>query len=71
MNLVIVITGAALLVGVALLIGWVQAHAREDAWRRIADARRDQHERERDMLQCLQGPRCDGCPVDRYLGRWG
>lgn len=66
MNLVIVFSGVAFLIGVALLIGWVQAHAREDAWRRIAEARRDQHERERALLQCLQRPRCDRCPIDRY-----
>jgi len=71
MNLVIVIIGVAILIGVALLIGWVQAHSREDAWRRIADARRDQHERERALLQCLQRPRCDQCPIDRYVRKWG
>ena len=43
MNLVIVIIGLLFLIGVALLIGSVQARAREDAWRRIADARRDHH----------------------------
>jgi hypothetical protein len=70
MNLVIVVVGVAFLLGVALLIGWVQARSREDAWRRIAVARRDQHERERAMLRCLQ-PRCDRCPIDRYLREWG
>ncbi len=70
MNLVIVICGVAVLIGVALLIGWVRAHAREDAWRRIADARRDQQERERALLRCLQRPRCERCPIDGYLGNW-
>jgi hypothetical protein len=70
MNLVIVIIGLLFLIGVALLIGSVQARAREDAWRRIADARRDHHERERALLRCLQSPRCDRCPVDRYLRDW-
>jgi len=70
MNLVVVIFGVSFVVGVALLIGWVQAHAREDAWRNIAEARRDHHARDRALVQCLRLPRCDVCPIDRYLRDW-
>jgi hypothetical protein len=78
MNVVIALVGLAILVGLALLIGFVDTNARNAAWRRIAvarrdiaDARRDQEERERVLLRCLEEPRCARCPVDRYLdGGW-
>ena len=67
MNLAIVLVGVAFLIGVSLLVGWAEAHARNAAWRRIADARRHQNAQERALLQCLEGSRCNRCPIDDYL----
>jgi hypothetical protein len=76
--MMIALGGLTLLVGLALLIGLADSHARNAAWRRIAtarrdvaDARREQEEREHALLRCLEQPRCARCPVDRFLdGRW-
>jgi hypothetical protein len=51
MNLAILLGGLTILVGLAVLIGYLDAHARGAAWRRIAAARRDLQERERALLQ--------------------
>jgi hypothetical protein len=51
MNLAIVLGGPTILVGLAVLIGYLDAHARGAAWRRIAAARRDVQERERALLR--------------------
>ena len=67
MEVMIVFGGVAFLIGLALLIGLVQAYAREEAWRRIADARRGHHDKERALVQCMQMPRCARCPVDRFF----
>lgn len=66
MNLVIVLVGVAFLIGASLVIGF-ESHARNAAWRRIADARRNQNERERALVRCLEGRRCDRCPINDYL----
>jgi hypothetical protein len=50
MNLAIVLGGLTILVGLALLIGLIDAHARRTAWRRIAAARREVQEREHALL---------------------
>ena len=50
MNLAIVLGGLTTLVGLAVLISLIDAHARSAAWRRIAAARRDLQERERALL---------------------
>ncbi len=70
MNLVIVLGGLAILIGLAVSIGVVDNKARDRAWRRIAHARRDQQERERMLRQCLESPRCARCPIDRYFWEW-
>jgi hypothetical protein len=41
MSLAIVLGGLMILVGLAVLIGRIDAHARGAAWRRIPAARRD------------------------------
>ena len=50
MNLAIVLGGLTILVGLAVLIGLVDAHARRRAWRRIAEARREVQEREHALM---------------------
>jgi hypothetical protein len=50
MNLAIVLGGLMILVGLAVLISLVDAHARRRAWRRIAAARREVQEREHALL---------------------
>jgi hypothetical protein len=62
--------GLALLIGLAVVIGRLDTQARDDAWRRIARARREQHERERALRRCMESPRCTRCPVDRYFRGW-
>jgi hypothetical protein len=74
----IALVGLTILFGLALLIGIVDGRARDSAWRRIAAARRDiaetrrdQEERERILVECLERPRCARCPIDRYVdGTW-
>jgi hypothetical protein len=39
MLITVVVAGLAVLVGIAVIIGWVDAQARDGAWRRIAAAR--------------------------------
>jgi hypothetical protein len=51
MNLAIVLGGLTIIVGLAVLIGYLDARARGAAWRRIAAARRDVQERERALLR--------------------
>jgi hypothetical protein len=51
MNLAIVLGGLTILVGLALLIGVLDARARRAAWRRIATARREVQERELALLR--------------------
>jgi hypothetical protein len=78
MNVMIVLGGLTILVGLALLIGSVDGRSREAAWRRVAGARReiaavrrDQEEWERAVAQCLEQPRCVHCPLHRFLDRTG
>ena len=66
MNLVIVLVGVAFLIGASLVIGF-ESHARNAAWRRIAEARRNYNERERALLRCVEQARCDRCPMNDYL----
>jgi hypothetical protein len=63
----ILLPGLAVLGGIAWVIGRVDADARDGAWRRIADARRELHDHERDLMACFTGGRCPDCPVNRYL----
>ena len=70
----IALVGLTILFGLALVIGVADGRARDSAWRRIAAARRDiaearreQEERERVLVELLEHPRCARCPVDRYL----
>lgn len=49
MNLAIVLGGLVILAGLAVLVGFVDAHARRRAWRRIAAARREVQEREHSL----------------------
>jgi hypothetical protein len=65
--LTVIVGGLLLLLGLALLIGRVEASARDGAWRRIADARRLLHERERELLDCLNSAECRDCPSWRHL----
>jgi len=48
---VVVLGGLTILVGLAVLIGYIDARARAAAWRRIADARRDVQWRKRALLR--------------------
>jgi hypothetical protein len=64
----ILLPGLAILGGIAWVIGRADAGARDGAWRRIAEARRDLHDQERDMTACLTGHRCPDCPLSHYLG---
>ena len=66
MNLMIVLGGLLLMAALALLVGVVDTHARDRAWRRIAEARRAQQEQA--LRRCLHSARCDYCPLDRYFG---
>lgn len=66
-DLTLIVGGLLLLLGLAVLIGRVEAGARDSAWRRIAQARRMQHERERELLECLASARCPDCPSWRCL----
>lgn len=59
--------GLLLLLSLAVLIGRVNAGARSGAWRRIADARRLQHERERKLFDCLSSRQCRDCPTWQHL----
>jgi hypothetical protein len=68
-NLMIVLSGLALLVGLAIAVGVADTHARDAAWRRIAAARRDQQERERVLRRYVERSRCPHCPVDQHFGR--
>lgn len=63
----ILLPGLAVMGGIAWVIGRVEAGARDGAWRRIAEARRELHGQERDLRTCLTGHRCPDCPVSRYL----
>jgi hypothetical protein len=63
----IVLSGLVLLGGLAIMIGLADTQARKGAWRRIAAARRDQQERDRALRRCLEGTRCQRCPIDGYL----
>jgi hypothetical protein len=65
----IVYGGLALLICLAVTIG-VDRRARDSAWRRIADARRDQQHREQTLRRCLESPRCARCPINRLFGQW-
>lgn len=65
-NLTVIGGGLLLLLGLAVLIGRVEAGARDGAWRRIADARRLQ-QRDRELLECLNSAQCWDCPSWRYL----
>ena len=67
--LALAFTGLALIVTLAWIIGRVEANARNGAWQRIADARRDLHAKEQGLLACLGENRCSDCPIERYLGR--
>lgn len=62
-----VMMGLALLVALAWIIGRVEANARNGAWQRIAEARRDLQSREQSLLSCITGTPCPDCPVRRYL----
>ena len=66
-DLAVIGGGLLLLLGLAVLTGWVDGGARDAAWRRIAVARRLQHERERALFECLDSPMCRDCPSWRYL----
>ena len=66
----IVLYGLGLLVVLAVVIGKVDTRARDAAWRRIAEARHDQHEHEIVLRRCLGQPRCEHCPLNRYLDEW-
>lgn len=65
--LTVVITGLVLLAALAWIIGRVEANARNGAWERIADARRDLHYREQQLHGCLGGPRCEECPLHPHV----
>jgi hypothetical protein len=63
----IVLPGLVVLGGLAWMIGRVDAGARNSAWRRIADARREPRDQERNFVGCLDGHPCPDCPIRKYL----
>jgi hypothetical protein len=67
-DLMIVLYGLGLLVALAVVIGKVDTGAQDAAWRRIGEARHDQHLRETALRRCLASPRCAQCPLNGYLG---
>ena len=67
LTLVTIVAGLALLIALAWLIGKVDADARNGAWRRIASSRRELHEKEQRLVDCLSGARCPDCPIDRLF----
>lgn len=66
-ELLVIGGGLIVLIGLALLIGHVDASARDQAWRRIADARRLQREHEQVLLDHLTTCPCERCPLRRDL----
>ena len=67
LDLAVIGGGLLVLLGLALLIGFVDSEARADAWVRIARARCDLYARERELLECLSSARCRNCPTWRHL----
>ncbi len=65
MSFAIILGGLTLLIGLAVLIGRIDAHARDAAWRRIAVARAGVQERELALHHHLGTDRCPRCPHDR------
>jgi hypothetical protein len=68
MNIAIVLGGLSILVGLAVLIGHLDARARSAAWRRIATARREVQERE---LALLSHPEAAATPSRQVPRRQG
>lgn len=62
-----VVVGVVVLTLLAWLMGHVEAASRDGAWRRIAAHRRELHEKEQSLLACFIGPRCNACPINKYL----
>lgn len=66
-TLIIAIAGLIVLAALATVVGTLEAHARDGAWRRIADARRITRENERTLAACLDSEQCRDCPTWRHL----
>src|SRR5580765_4503424 len=58
--------GIVVLAALAWVIGKIQSGAQDDAWRRIASARRQLAERKRMLDHCLSQPQCSDCPLRRF-----
>lgn len=66
-DMVVIGGGLAVILGIAWVLGRTDTAAQDDAWRRIAQARRRLHERERELLEFLDGDQCRRCPVWRRM----
>jgi hypothetical protein len=67
MNLAIVLGGLTILIGLVVLISFIDAQARGAAWRRIAEARRDVQERELALLHDPDAAAVPTRPLSRRL----
>lgn len=65
----IAVVGIAVLVGIALIIGRIDAMARHWAWRRIAAARYEVWLDQQDRRNSAEQPRCADCPTNRLGGQ--
>ena len=63
---VVLLPGLAVLGVLAWLIGKLDAEARESAWRRLAAARSQVRDRERDLPSSSIAARCPDCPGGDY-----
>lgn len=62
MLITVVVAGLAVLVGIAVIIGWIDAQARDGAWRRIAAARHAVWLDDQQLRGGLGRSRCFDCP---------
>jgi hypothetical protein len=60
-----VVAGLAALVGIAVIIGWADALARNGAWTRIAAARHAVWLDEQQFGDEVGRPRCFDCPLNQ------
>jgi hypothetical protein len=61
----VVVAGLAVLVGIAVIIGWVDSTARNGAWTRIAAARHAVWLDEQQHWAGVGRPRCFDCPLNQ------
>jgi len=65
MLITVAVVGLAVLVGIAVIIGWVDTLARNGAWRKTAAARHVVWLDEQQLRAGLGRPRCFRCPLNQ------